>query len=183
MCSLVSPSYQPFLFRAFISFYFFPPLFSWQPSFRNVEANFHRLFLPSFSHFSIANFKHCWVIPPPPLFPDFHPFRTPITRRPFPSPKSLLEVPPLILPSSRPLSTSTKFFVHFRPACTVNFFLFRSCLEVLFLSPLNVPLRSLNIIIKRLRNCPLSRQKCTVIFTSVSTKIWIENRESQLFHC
>ena len=35
-------------------------------------------FLPSFSHFSIANFKHCWVISP--FSPAFHPFRTPITR-------------------------------------------------------------------------------------------------------
>ena len=64
MCSLVSPFYQPFLFRTFISFYFFFLCFSQQPLFRNFEANFHLLFLPSFSHFSIANFKHCWVISP-----------------------------------------------------------------------------------------------------------------------
>ena len=121
--------------------------FSWQPSFRNVEGNFHRLFLPSFSHFSIANFKHCWVISP--FSPAFHTLRTPITRSflsHLPNPSQWSH--PLILPSSSPLSTSTKFFVHLRPACTVNPLLLRS------------PLRSLNIIIKRLRKWPLSRQKC-----------------------
>ena len=51
---------------------------------------------------------------------------------PLPSPKPLPVLPPPILPSSRHLSTSTKFFVHFRSACTVNPLLFRSCLEVLF---------------------------------------------------
>ena len=61
-----------------------------------------------------------------------------------PSPKPLPVLPALTLPSSRPQYTSTKFFVHFRSACTVNPLLLRSCLKVLFDS-----LRSL-----------LSRQKC-----------------------
>ena len=76
MCSLVSPSYQPFLFHVFISFFLL--CFSWQPSFRNVGVSFDRLLLPSFSHFSIVHFKHCWVIFP--ISPAFHPFRTRITR-------------------------------------------------------------------------------------------------------
>ena len=127
MCSFTSH----FCFVHLLVFSFFLLCFSWQPSFRNVEANFHRLFLPSFSHFSIANFKHCWVISP--FFSRFPPFQNSHhTPFPLPSPKPLPMVPPLILPSSRPLSTSTKFIVHFRPACTVNPFLFRFCLEVLF---------------------------------------------------
>ena len=52
----------PVIFVSYISF--FLPFFSWQPSFRNVVENFVRLFLLSFSHFSIANFKQCWVISP-----------------------------------------------------------------------------------------------------------------------
>ena len=127
---------------------FILPFFSWQPSFRNVVENCFRLFLLSFSHFSIANFKQCWVISP--YFSRFPPFQNSHHPSfPLPSPKLLPVLPPPILPSSRPRSTSTKLFVQFRFACTVNPLLFRSCLEILFESPLNVPLPS-----------PLFRQKC-----------------------
>ena len=129
----------PVIFVSYISF--FLPFFSWQPSFRNVVENFFRLFLLSFSHFSIANFKQCWVISP--YFSRFPPFKNSHHPSfPLPSPKPLPVLPPPILLSSSPRSTSTKFFVHFRSACIVNPLLFRSCLEVLFERPRNVPLPS-----------------------------------------
>ena len=148
MCSLVSPRLTSHFCLVHQFLVFFLPFFSQQPSFRNVVENVFRLFLLSFSHFSIANFKQCWVICP--YFSRFPPFQNSHHPSfPLPSPKPLPVLPPPILPSSRPRSTSTKLFVHFRFACTVNPLLFRSCLEVLFESPLNVPLPS-----------PLSRQKC-----------------------
>ena len=104
-----------------------------------------RFFLPSFlgnlhfqtpwkiftAHFTVdyvkepllinLHFKYCWIISlcfcrSIPLQNSHHlPF-------PLPSPKPLPVLPPPILPSSRPLYTSTKFFVHFRPACTGQLF-------------------------------------------------------------
>ena len=127
--------------------FFFPPLFFSATFISNRRGKCLPSIFTVIQLFSIANFKQCWVISP--YFSRFPPFQNSHhTPFPLPSPKPLPVLPPPILPSSRPRSKSTKFFVYFRSACTVNPLLFRSCLEVFFGSPLNVPVRS-----------PLSRQK------------------------
>ena len=140
VCTLVSPSYQPFLFRTLV-FSFFPPLFFSATFISKRRGKCLPFIFTVIQPFSIANFKQCWVISP--YFSRFPPFQNSHhTPFPLPSPKPLPVLPPPILPSARPRSTSTKFFVYFRSACTVNPLLFRSCLEVFFGSPLNVPVSS-----------------------------------------
>ena len=113
MSSLVSPPYQPFDLVSCIYYFLVVSSsvsFSWQPSFRKVEANFHRLFLPSFSHSSIANFKHCWVIFPPflPLFTllelPSHALSSPISQTLLYRPTPLFSQAPAPCPS--PLNSS-----------------------------------------------------------------------------
>ena len=65
-------------FSRIYEFLFFPPLFFLATFILKRRGKFSPFFfLPSFSQFSIANFKHCWVISP--FSPAFHPFRAPIT--------------------------------------------------------------------------------------------------------
>ena len=105
MCSLVSPSYQPF-FVSYIRFQFFSPLFFLATFISKGRGKFFRLFLLSFSDFRIANFKQCWVIfPYQSRFPSFQNSHHPSF--PLPSPKPL----PVLLPLYSP-ELSSPVYVH-----------------------------------------------------------------------
>ena len=125
MFSLVSPSYQPFLFHTLGSS-FFLPFFSWQPSFRNVVENFSVYFYCHLAIFRLQILSSAGYFPP--ITPAFHPFRTPITR-PF-----LSHLPNRSQCSHPPYSPELSSPVYV-PYILRSFFapLYRKCLVIPFL--------------------------------------------------
>ena len=128
MFSLVSPSYQPFLVPT-LGFQLFSPLFFLATFISKRRGKFFRLFLLSFSDFSIANFKQCWVISPYySRFPSFQNSHHPSF--PLPSPKPLPVLPPplfsrALVPGLRPLHSSFIFAPLYRKCLVIPFLLRR----------------------------------------------------------
>ena len=120
----------PAIFVSYIRFSFFSPLFFLATFISKRRGNFFRLFLLSFSDFSIANFKQCWVISPYySHFPSFYNSHHQSFPLPSPKPLPVLPPPPLfsraLVPDLRPLNSSFFFAPLYRKCLVIPFLLRR----------------------------------------------------------